>query len=122
MSDDLLNQHAAISDLQQAEEIVVDQHKAINEFLAQFLPESRELYNLTNSVEYDQDGKSHQVDIDSNNSNFNPPHLSLFIFFLCSLLQTWWGDIHTISRIGNDLQESHGRFPWKAGQWRNAIA
>lgn len=57
MSDDLLNQHAAISDLQQAEEIVVDQHKAINEFLAQFLPESRELYNMTNSVEYDQDGK-----------------------------------------------------------------
>lgn len=59
MSDDLLNQHAAISDLQQAEEILVDQHKAINEFLAQFIPESRELYNMTNSVEYDQDGKSH---------------------------------------------------------------
>lgn len=57
MSDDLLNQHAAISDLQQAEEIVVDQHKAINEFLAQFLPESRDLYAMTNSVEYDQDGK-----------------------------------------------------------------
>lgn len=59
MSDDLLNQHAAISDLQQAEEIVVDQHKAINEFLAQFLPESRDLYNMTNSVEYDQDGKNY---------------------------------------------------------------
>lgn len=58
MSDDLLNQHAAISDLQQAEEIVVDQHKAINEFLAQFVPESRELYNMTNSVEYDQDGEN----------------------------------------------------------------
>lgn len=58
MSEDLLDQHAAISDLQQAEEEVVDQHKAINEFLAQFLPESRDLYNMTNSVEYDQDGKS----------------------------------------------------------------
>lgn len=57
MSDDLLNQHAAISDLQQTEEIVVDHHKAINEYLAQFLPESRDLYNMTNSVEYDQDGK-----------------------------------------------------------------
>lgn len=56
MSDDLLNQHAAISEIQQAEEIVVDQHKAINEFLAQFLPESAELYNMTNSVDYDQDG------------------------------------------------------------------
>lgn len=61
MSDDLLNQHAAISDLQQAEEIVVDQHKAINEFLAQFLPESRDLYNMTNSVEYDQDGNLHNL-------------------------------------------------------------
>lgn len=55
MSDELFNQHAAISDLQQAEEVVVDQHKAINEFLSQFLPESRELYNLTNYVDYDQD-------------------------------------------------------------------
>lgn len=56
MSDDLLNQHAAISDLQQAEEVLVDQHKAINEFLAQFIPESEKLYKMTNSVEYDQDG------------------------------------------------------------------
>lgn len=56
MSDDLLNQHAAISEIQQAEEIVVDQHKAINEFLTQLLPESIELYNMTNSVDYDQDG------------------------------------------------------------------
>lgn len=58
MSDDLLNQHAAISEIQQAEEIVVDQHKAINEFLSQFVPESIDLYNMTNScVDYDQDGK-----------------------------------------------------------------
>lgn len=56
MSDDLLNQHAAISEIQQAEEIVVDQHKAINEFLTQLLPESIELYNMTNNVDYDQDG------------------------------------------------------------------
>ncbi|XP_055914924.1 kinesin-like protein Klp10A isoform X2 [Eupeodes corollae] len=55
MSEELLDQHAAISDLQQAEEIVVDQHKAINEFLTQFLPESHKLYNLTNYVDYDQD-------------------------------------------------------------------
>lgn len=55
MSDDLLNQHAAISDLQQTEELVVDQHKAMNEFLAQFLPESQKLHMTTNYVEYDQD-------------------------------------------------------------------
>ncbi|XP_065362723.1 kinesin-like protein Klp10A [Calliphora vicina] len=55
MSDELLVQHAAISDLQQTEEMVVDQHRAINEFLTQFLPESMRLYNLTNYVDYDQD-------------------------------------------------------------------
>ncbi|XP_037919407.1 kinesin-like protein Klp10A isoform X4 [Hermetia illucens] len=55
MSDELFNQHAAISDLQQTEEIIVDQHKAINEFLSRFLPESRDLYNVTNYVDYDQD-------------------------------------------------------------------
>ena len=58
MSEELLDQHAAISDLQCAEEIVVDQHKAINEFLTQFLPESHKLYNQTNYVDYDQDSKS----------------------------------------------------------------
>ncbi|XP_013105122.1 kinesin-like protein Klp10A [Stomoxys calcitrans] len=55
MSDELLDQHAAISDLQQTEEMVVDQHRAINDFLSQFLPESMRLYNLTNYVDYDQD-------------------------------------------------------------------
>lgn len=57
MSDDLLNQHAAISDLQQAEEILVDNHRDLNEFLTQIVPESHELYAMINSVEYDQDGK-----------------------------------------------------------------
>lgn len=55
MSDELLVQHAAISDLQQTEEMVVDQHRAINDFLSHFLPESLRLYNLTNYVDYDQD-------------------------------------------------------------------
>ncbi|KAL5278334.1 KIF2A family protein [Megaselia abdita] len=55
MSDELLDQHAAISELQQAEELVVDQHKAINEFIQEFLPESLKLYNQTNYVDYDQD-------------------------------------------------------------------
>ncbi|XP_031627205.1 kinesin-like protein Klp10A isoform X2 [Contarinia nasturtii] len=58
MSDDLLNQHAAISEIQQAEEIVVDQHKAINEFLTQLVPETIDLYNMTNNVDYDQDAYS----------------------------------------------------------------
>lgn len=57
MSEDLLNQHAAISDLQQTEDILVDQHKAMNEFLAYFLPESQKLHSTTNYVEYDQDSE-----------------------------------------------------------------
>lgn len=58
MTDELLNQHAAISDLQQAEELLVDEHKAMNEFLlTRFLPESQKLHSLTNYLEYDQDGK-----------------------------------------------------------------
>lgn len=57
MSDEMFNQHAAISDLQQAEELAVDQHKLVNEFLSEFLPETRKLYAMTNYVEYDQDGK-----------------------------------------------------------------
>lgn len=55
MSDEMLVQHAAISDLQQTEEMVVDQHRAFNEYLTQFLPESMRLYNSTNYVDYDQD-------------------------------------------------------------------
>ena len=55
MSDELLVQHEAITDLQQAEEMVVEQHRTINEFLNQFLPESNRLYHLTNFVDYDQD-------------------------------------------------------------------
>lgn len=57
MTDELLNQHAAISDLQQAEELAVDEHKAMNELMARLLPESQKLHSLTNYVEYDQDGK-----------------------------------------------------------------
>ncbi|XP_065081909.1 kinesin-like protein Klp10A isoform X2 [Ochlerotatus camptorhynchus] len=55
MSVEMYNQHAAISDLQQTEEEVVDHHQKVNEFLMKFLPESRELYKLTNYVDYDQD-------------------------------------------------------------------
>lgn len=69
MSDDLLNQHAAISDLQQSEELLVDQHKAMNEFLSQFLAESQSLYRQTNFVEYDQEGK----------------HALVYLFLLCCL-------------------------------------
>ncbi|XP_035912598.1 kinesin-like protein Klp10A isoform X2 [Anopheles stephensi] len=55
MTMELYNQHKAISDLQQKEEEVLDNHQRVNEFLERFLPEAKELYNLTNLVDYDQD-------------------------------------------------------------------
>lgn len=55
MSVELYQQHAAISELQQCEEELIDQHKLMNEFLAKFIPESQSLYDQTNFVDYDQD-------------------------------------------------------------------
>ncbi|XP_041766921.1 kinesin-like protein KIF2A isoform X1 [Anopheles merus] len=55
MTMELYNQHKAISDLQQKEEEVLDNHQRVNEFLEKFLPEAKELYNFTNLVDYDQD-------------------------------------------------------------------
>lgn len=57
MSVELYEQHAAISDLQQVEEELVDQHKLMNEFLMKFIPESQNLYEQTQYVDYDQDCK-----------------------------------------------------------------
>ncbi|XP_058127849.1 kinesin-like protein Klp10A [Anopheles ziemanni] len=55
-----LNEHEmsmemAISDLQQKEEEVLDNHQRVNEFLEKFVPESKDLYNMTLTVDYDQD-------------------------------------------------------------------
>ncbi|XP_063704640.1 kinesin-like protein Klp10A isoform X5 [Culicoides brevitarsis] len=55
MSVELFQQHAAISELQQCEEELIDQHKLMNEFLQKFIPESQSLYDQTNFVDYDQD-------------------------------------------------------------------
>lgn len=57
MSVELFNQHAAISDLQQTEELLHEQHKSVIEFLKQYSPQIVELYEMANYVEYDQDGK-----------------------------------------------------------------
>ncbi|XP_053678213.1 kinesin-like protein Klp10A [Anopheles nili] len=55
MSMEMYNQHTAISDLQQKEEEVLDNHQRMIEFLEKFVPEAKELYNLSNLVDYDQD-------------------------------------------------------------------
>ncbi|GAB0089070.1 Kinesin-like protein [Sergentomyia squamirostris] len=51
MSVELFNQHAAISDLQQTEELLLDQHRAIIDWKQEFV----DLYNVANCVDYDQD-------------------------------------------------------------------
>uniref|UniRef100_A0A182QR60 Kinesin-like protein n=1 Tax=Anopheles farauti TaxID=69004 RepID=A0A182QR60_9DIPT len=58
MSMELYNQHTAISALQQKEEEVLDNHLRTNEQLEKIFAESKELYNISNLVDYDQDAYS----------------------------------------------------------------
>lgn len=57
MSVELYNQHAAISELQQVEDEMIDQLKLMGEFGKKFFPELMELCRMTNDPDYDQDGK-----------------------------------------------------------------
>jgi kinesin family member 2/24 len=57
MSVELFNQHAAISELQQVEDEMIDQLKLMAEFGSKFYPELMELCRMTNDPDYDQDGK-----------------------------------------------------------------
>lgn len=57
MSVEMFNQHAVISELQQTEELLHEQHKALIEFVSQYTPQIVDLYRMTNNVEYDQDGE-----------------------------------------------------------------
>uniref|UniRef100_A0A1Y9GZ93 Kinesin-like protein n=1 Tax=Anopheles dirus TaxID=7168 RepID=A0A1Y9GZ93_9DIPT len=58
MSMELYNQHTAISALQQKEEEVLDNHQRANELLEKIIVESKDLYNISNLVDYDQDAYS----------------------------------------------------------------
>lgn len=59
MSVELYEQQQAISELQQCEEELIDQHKLMIEFLQKFIPEAQSLYDKTNCVDYDQDGMNY---------------------------------------------------------------
>uniref|UniRef100_A0A2M4AKW6 Kinesin-like protein n=4 Tax=Anopheles TaxID=7164 RepID=A0A2M4AKW6_9DIPT len=54
LSVEAFNHHAAITELQQKEEEVVDNHQRVNEIMERNMQESRELFNLANTVYYDQ--------------------------------------------------------------------
>lgn len=57
MSVEQFNQHAAISDLQHTEELLLDQHRAMIDCLENYYPELVQLFALANNVDYDQDGE-----------------------------------------------------------------
>lgn len=57
MSVEMYNQHAAISELQQVEDEMIDQLKLMAEFGNKFFPELMDLCRMTNDPDYDQDGK-----------------------------------------------------------------
>ncbi|XP_049548906.1 kinesin-like protein Klp10A isoform X2 [Anopheles darlingi] len=54
MSMEAFNHHAAITELQQKEEEVVDNHQRVHEFMEKSIQESRKLLNLANTVYCDQ--------------------------------------------------------------------
>lgn len=54
-SEELFKFHQAISDLQAFEEDLLDNHKAVNEFLKDALSNSNSLYTMANNVQYDQE-------------------------------------------------------------------
>lgn len=90
MSVEMYEQQQAISELQQCEEELIDQHKLMIEFLQKFIPEAKSLYDTTNCVEYDQDGES----FTRNFASTENVHQFFYIFFN-RILQTRRGTLLT---------------------------
>ena len=61
MSGDMLTFHEAISKLQEAEEDMVDYHKLVIESNTRWLQQDKYLLDMTNQVEYDQEGKAERI-------------------------------------------------------------
>jgi kinesin family member 2/24 len=56
MSAEMYTFHEAIDEMQRAEEEVLDNHKAISDYLQHALQRCAQLLALTRDVDYDQDG------------------------------------------------------------------
>lgn len=56
MSADMYTFHEAVSALQMAEEEVLDNHKAVVDYMSHVQVRSMQLLNMTRDVDYDQDG------------------------------------------------------------------
>lgn len=57
MSAEMYTFHEAIDEMQRAEEEVLDNHKAISDYMQHALQRTGELLALTRDVDYDQDGQ-----------------------------------------------------------------
>ena len=57
MSAEMYTFHEAIDELQRAEEEVLDNHKAISDYMQHALQRCNALLALTRDVDYDQDGE-----------------------------------------------------------------
>lgn len=57
MSAEMYNFHEAIDELQRSEEEVLDNHKAISDYLQHSLLRCNQLLSITRDVDYDQDGE-----------------------------------------------------------------
>lgn len=56
MSAEMYNFHEAIDEMQRAEEEVLDNHKAITDYMQHTLQRCNQLLSITRDVDYDQDG------------------------------------------------------------------
>lgn len=57
MSAEMYTFHEAIDELQRAEEEVLDNHKAVLDYLQHALQRCNQLLSITRDVDYDQDGE-----------------------------------------------------------------
>lgn len=59
MSAEMYTFHEAIDEMQRAEEEVLDNHKAVCDYLQHALQRCTQLLAITRDVDYDQDGRPH---------------------------------------------------------------
>lgn len=63
MSAEMYTFHEVIDELQRAEEEVLDNHKAVSDYLQLAVDRSKQLLSITRDVDYDQDGQFPQSSV-----------------------------------------------------------
>lgn len=80
MSAEMYTFHEAIDEMQRAEEEVLDNHKAISDYLQHALQRCNQLLGITRDVDYDQDGELHG----NSSQRALQPTLKTYIALLCN--------------------------------------